>query len=80
MGAVSSILYLTRHPDIKFAVLDSPFTCLGNLLREYMSKYKIISKLVGKYVMKNIRAKIQNQMKFDIEYYYCIYLLNRVVN
>jgi hypothetical protein len=41
MGAVSSLLFASRHPELSLAIFDSPFSDLSKLLKEYINKYKV---------------------------------------
>jgi len=67
MGAVSSLLFASSSPEISFLILDSPFQDLSQILKEYIDKYKIVSKLAGKYIFKNMKKKILEQANFDLD-------------
>lgn len=67
MGAVSTLLYASTHPNIRLLILDSPFEDLSILLHEYIDRYKIVSKIAGKYIYRQLKTRIIEQAGFDFE-------------
>ena len=43
MGAVASLLFAASDPDprLRLLVLDSPFTDLSQLMKEYIDRFKV---------------------------------------
>ncbi len=49
MGAVTSLLFAASDPDpnIRLLILDSPFTDLSQLMKEYIDRFKVRKKIMG---------------------------------
>jgi len=67
MGAVSALLFASRNTSISLIVLDSPFKDFAQLLKEYISRFKVVSLLFGGYIYKKLRRIVQNKASFDFE-------------
>lgn len=66
MGAVTTLLYLNNHTDIKAAVIDSPFKSLKALVEDMAQKTSKIPKIVLNGALKIISGTIQQKANFNL--------------
>jgi dienelactone hydrolase len=66
MGAVTSLLHGDRDPSIAGMILDSPFSCMKELVTELSKKYTKIPNFLVSAAMKLVRSTIRSRANFDI--------------
>jgi len=68
MGAVSSLRYCEMDPNIKAAVLDSPFSHFAKLCEEILSNKFFIPGVMSRYLISSARKRLLEKVEgFDIE-------------
>jgi alpha-beta hydrolase superfamily lysophospholipase len=66
MGAVTSLLHGDRDPSIAGMILDSPFSCMKDLVSELAKKYTKIPNFLVSAALKMVKSTIKSKANFDI--------------
>jgi len=66
MGAVTSIMYSTKNPDIACIILDTPFAAFKRLVHELVKTRSKVPKFLVGIVLNIIRRTVKKKAKFDV--------------